>query len=144
MLVKSNQDSTLTEQGLSLDSSHWVQELEIFQSLNINKPTYVDAYTKEIHKDDKSNLDILSYTTSNEKLAIQKISIYYFKSLDDIKRITALVNNTNTLYKSAKSLQMEFIKRKDLTVLKTYSITGSQKMTMRDTLPVSIFGKVLY
>lgn len=143
-LVKSNNDSVFNEKGILLDSNQWAQELEVFQNLHINKPTLVDAYTKTVYTDSKSNLDILSYTTPINKLTVQKIDIYYFKSLKNIKRITAEINVSNTLYNSSKYLQMEFIKVENKTVLSNYIITGSQKMALRDNLEIKINGKIYF
>ena len=143
-LIKGNSDSTFTDDAALLDSMSWSSEFEIFHNLNINKPTFVDAYDKRIVEDDKSNLNILKYTALNEKLAIEEINIYYLNTLKDVKKIRAKINNKNTLYNSSKSLQMEFKNRDNLSILESYSIVGNQKIRMRDSLTVSIFGKILF
>lgn len=143
-LIKSNTDSSFSKQNQLLDSSGWAEELEIFYNLNINKPTFIDAYEKRVIMDDKSNLNILRYSAIEDKMAIEEINIYYFKTLEDIKRISASINNKNTLFSSSKSLQMVFRDRENLTVLTSYSINGDQKMVMRDSLMVSISGRINY
>lgn len=142
VLVKSDNDSIYGKEAKKLDSIGWKQELGIFESIDINKPSLVDGYKKGIYDDPKSNLDILKYSSTEEDFQIQEINIYYLKSVDDIKKIIAHIVNRNSVYQSSKTLTMEFEKHNGLTVLKKYSIIGNHKLATRDSVAISIIGSI--
>lgn len=144
LLIKSENNELKKADALKLDSAEWRQQLEIFRNLDLNKPTYIGAYTIEHLDDSGSNLKILSYTPISDDLPIKRISIYYLDHLSNILRINAHVKKSNILYSSANELTMEFVTKDELHVLKNYGIASMQKLIFRDTLSVEINGKITY
>jgi len=144
LLIKSENNKLKNADALKLDSAQWRQQLEIFRSLDLNKPTYIGAYNIEHLDDSGSNLKILNYTPISDDLPIKRISIYYLDHLSNILRINASVKKSNILYSSTNNLTMEFVTRDDLHVLKNYSIASMQKLILRDSLSIEINGKITY
>ncbi|MDH5474789.1 MAG: hypothetical protein OEX22_03775 [Cyclobacteriaceae bacterium] len=142
-LVKGEGNNIEDNTARKLDLKEWKQELEIFKSMDINQPGLVDAYKKGIYDDKLSNLDILRYSALDENLHVQEVNFYYLTSIQNLKKITAQINNKNTIYQSSKTLSLTFDKTKGLSVLKEYSIVGSQKLVTRDSLKISIIGRIL-
>lgn len=122
------------------DTSAWKKELEIFSTLDIiNKPVNKDLYHIEVVADEKSNLSVKAFTTQ-EQLPVTYLKVYYHRSPDRIRKIEAQYNESNSLYKSARSLTMEFQQVENSAVLTSYSITGGQKMFLGDSVEYNIIG----
>lgn len=126
-----------------LDTTGWKSELEIFGDLDlINKPINRNAYQVEQNiPDTRSNLLIKSITTQ-EKLPVRLLKIYYHQTLQKIKRIEAQYLETNTLYSSSRLMTLEFHEIDGKTTLAAYSVSGGQKMFMGDSVQFSIRGNV--
>ena len=116
----------------------WKKELEIFSALDvINKAVNKDLYHTENSLDDKSNLSIKSFTTK-EELPVKYLKVYYHNTIDEVRKIEAQYNESNSLYESVRALTMEFQQINNEAVLTSYSIVGGQKMLMEDTVQYNI------
>ena len=142
-LSKHAMDSLSEIRIVQLDSIEWMQELQLFTSLDINKPAYVDAYDSQIFDDRNSNLTILNYSANSDDLSVKEINIYYLRSLKDVKRITAKIGSQNILYGSSKFISMEFEQFQTVPLLRGYSIVGTKKLKFRDSVDIKIIGKVM-
>lgn len=126
------------------DSLAWANELEIFQQIStINKPGNRDYYQDTLQDDSTSNLSIRNLTT-DKNLVLKKVSIYYLESAGEIKKIEALTNDKNSLYKSARSLSLNFSRVSNKTLLTSYSIYGGQHMILGDTVQFEIQGTIRF
>ena len=124
------------------DSIAWKKELEIFEVLDlINKPVNRDLYKNEDLLDIRSNLKVRSYSTM-EKLPIRYVRLYYHRSLEKIRRIEAEYHESNSLYRSARNLTMEFDEINGSPILTSYEITGGQKMFLDDSVYYNIKGHI--
>src|SRR5687767_4794124 len=120
------------------DSSDWSEELAIFLELNvINKPSNKASYKIEDTLDDRSNLNIKSFT-STEELPVTFLKLYYYRSLDQLRKVEAQYSEANALYKSTRFLTMEFEQILNKTLLTSYAVTGGQKMFLDDSVQYSI------
>jgi hypothetical protein len=118
----------------------WKKELEIFAALDIiNKPINRTQYKSEITSDNRSNLWVKSFTTT-EELPVKYLKIYYRDTPDKVRLIEAQYDESNALFKSARSLTMEFLEVNNKTVLTSYSIVGGQKMFLGDSVQYDIAG----
>jgi hypothetical protein len=120
------------------DSSDWSEELAIFLELNmINKPSNKASYKIEDKLDDRSNLNIKSFT-STEELPVTFLKLYYYRSLDQLRKVEAQYSEANALYKSTRFLTMEFEQVLNKTLLTSYAVAGGQKMFLDDSVQYSI------
>jgi hypothetical protein len=125
------------------DSTAWANELDIFFELSlINNPVHTGKYVVESGlKDPNSNLSIRSYT-GIDVLPVVYLKLFYLDDLSNIRRIEALYREENVLLKGSRLLILEFQKIKDKIVLTAYSIEGSQKMLLGDSVKFSIKGTI--
>lgn len=120
------------------DSADWEEELAIFSELDIiNRPINRTLYKVEEIKDKESNLHIKSFTTT-EELPVRYLKVYYFKTIDRIRKIEAQYNAQNSLYKSARMLTLEFEEIGGRAVLTSYAVDGGQKMFLDDSVQYTI------
>jgi hypothetical protein len=125
------------------DTSAWKKELEIFRQLEtINKPVNLRNY--QINNgltDPASNLQVKEiYTTEN--LPVRYFRIFYHDTPDKLRKIEALYDDGNPLYKSGRILSMEFRPVDGKLLLTSYTIQGGQKMIMDDSVSFFIKGKI--
>jgi hypothetical protein len=120
------------------DSSDWNEELAIFLELDVvNKPINKGAYKIETYADNKSNLSVKSFTTT-EDLPVKYLRLYYQQSMGQLRKIEAQYRETNSLYMSSRFLTMEFENIFNKTMLTSYSIAGGQKMFLDDSVQYTI------
>lgn len=126
------------------DTSAWLREFDIFTELKaINKPIYRGDY--RVSKDDQdinSNLHIQSYV-SDADVPVAYLKVYYLREPSRIKKIEALYREANSLMKESRLLVMEFQEVYNKTVLTSYSIEGSQKMFLGDSVNFIVKGTVI-
>ena len=129
----------------AMDSLGWATELDIFRQLDvINKPTNKDLYLViDDEKDVNSNLTIRQYKAKRE-LPVKMLSLYYYKNLQNLKKIQAVFKEKNALYATERSLMMEFDEVNGNSRLVHYSIDGIQKMILGDTIRFTIHCDVIF
>jgi hypothetical protein len=120
------------------DVLDWEEELAIFLELDIiNRPINRTAYKVEDLADNESNLRIKSFTTTDE-LPVKFLKIYYYKTMDQVRKIEAEYTAKNSLYKSARLLTLEFENVSGKATLTSYSVDGGQKMFLDDSVQYTI------
>lgn len=120
----------------------WRRELDIFRQIElINKPIHRKSY-RSIGplKDDKSNLQIHQYMSASSPLVM--LRIYFQDEVGKMKRIEAIITESNLLYGSSKSLMLEFEEVAGAPLLSMYSIDGFQKVILRDTVTFHLKGQI--
>lgn len=129
------------------DTTAWIKELEIFSKLNeINKPVNRGQYEVTEGLDRGSNLTMKTFQSrkeSEEELPIVYLKIYYHGNISKPRKIEALYDEDNMLYRSARQLSMHFQQVGNETVLTSYSVKGGQKMMFGDSVAFYISGKIL-
>ncbi len=124
------------------DSADWNEELAIFFELSaINKPSSKGTYMVDESADNKSNLTVKSFVTT-EDLPVKYLKVYYYKSISEIRKIEAQYREANALYSSTRFLIMEFENVYGKPLLTSYSITGGQKMFLDDSVEYNIAARV--
>lgn len=126
------------------DDTDWRKELEIFRKLDeINKPVNKTNYeVVDGLQDPGSNLSVRSIA-SREDLPIVYLKVYYQGSPDRPRKIEAMYDEKNLLYRSVRVLAMHFRQIGSETVLTSYSIEGGQKMMFSDSVTFGVSGTVL-
>lgn len=120
------------------DSMAWNEELAIFLELDIiNRPINRKLYKVEDLADTESNLRIKSFTAT-EELPVSFLKVYYYKSMDRIRKIEAEYNARNSLYKSTRLLTLEFEDISGNATLTSYTVDGGQKMFLDDSVHYTI------
>ena len=123
----------------------WENELDIFRELaSVNKPVNRRLYAVERSSDVKSNLEVKSFIGQPEpgekavEMPVKYLKVFYQNTPDNIRKIEAQYDESNTLYTGSRFLKMEFQQVYNKTVLTSYSITGGQKMFMGDSVSYNI------
>ena len=125
------------------DSLAWNEELAIFFELDVvNKPIHKGIYHIEEYADNKSNLSVKSFSTT-EDLPVIFLKVYYQNSMSQLRKIEAQYNEANSLYSSKRFLTMEFENVYNKTILTSYSITGGQKMFLDDSVQYNIDANIV-
>lgn len=120
------------------DTLTWANELEIFQQISsINKSANKSYYQETILDDTSSNLTIRRLKT-DEKFSVNEVRVYYLENPESIRKIEAITSDRNSLYKSARTLSLNFSEVNNKTVLTSYSIQGGQHMMLGDTVQFDI------
>ncbi len=127
------------------DSMAWADELNIFRQLDlINKPVNVGSYRiTDGEADTESNLMVKAFE-SREDHPVRYLRVFYDGSLDKPRRIEAHYLEENALFRSSRFLSMEFQQLDNKTALTSYSMEGSQKMMLKDSIKFSVRGKIQF
>lgn len=125
------------------DSTAWANELDIFAELNvINSRGSAKSYVVESGvKDPNSNLSIRSFTGKGT-LPVVYLKVFYLEIPSRIRRIESLYQEENSLVKGSRLLILEFQEINKQIVLTSYSIEGSQKMFLGESVKFSIKGTI--
>lgn len=122
---------TLTEESLG-------QELQLFNEMNINKPSLAGRYIKSVQ--DSANLQITRYQADEpDDLRVNYLMVY--RRQGQVQRLEALFSDRNMLYNSTRKLVLQLNANQ---LPQTYTIEGIQKMIFRDKVGYSINGAFLY
>lgn len=121
------------------DSLKLANELDVFRQLDlINKPLYRNAYEiRDGEKDTKSNLLIRRYTSKTSS-PVSFVIFYYRSSPLELKKIESVFHEENALYDTQRNLLLEFHDRSGSLLLSRYSLSGTQKMILNDTVNFSV------
>ena len=106
---------------------NWSNELEAFRLISlINKPIYSDRYEVREAPDEKSNLTIKSWT-AKEPLPITSLKVFFLKQPYQIKRMEAVIEQSNFVFSSSKELSLDFHVLGTRPTPGGYKISGQQK-----------------
>jgi hypothetical protein len=121
----------------------WRNELEIFSQLQvINKPINREFYIIDDGLfDPSSNLTVKAFSAT-ENLPVRYLRVFYQESISKPRKIEALYDDRNQLYKSGRILEMEFQQIDNKSVLTSYAIEGGQKMILGDSVAFVIRGVI--
>lgn len=121
------------------DTVEWEHELSIFLGLDVlNKPINKEQYKATTEADPETGMMVKSFSTEKKELPVKFLKVYYDQGLSNIQKIEASFRETNTLYKSARLLTMDFARVNDVHLLSSYRIIGGQKMFLDDSVEYEI------
>jgi hypothetical protein len=122
------------------DSQQWANELEIFHQLSqINKPINRSTYSITEQADNQSNLRIRAFHSESD-IPFTDVKFYYLETPSAIRKIEGFVDERNALYKSARTLTLNFSEVHNKLMLTSYSIKGGQHMMLDDTVQFHVQG----
>lgn len=125
------------------DSAAWANELDIFSELRvINNPGNAAKYdVKRGERDSNSNLSVDSFIGKGT-LPVVYLKTFYLNTPAQIRRIEALYQEENSLVKGSRLLILEFQRIENQIMLASYTIEGSQKMFLGESVKFSIRGTI--
>ena len=125
------------------DSTAWSNEISIFRSIDINKPLLKDSYSiSEVKKGDNKNITYSSKYPS--KTIVEELSIQWFEKGEISLKIKANLDSRNPLFKSVRTMEMEFKDVNGLQALSHYKSEGWQKMVSKDSSLYVIEAEIIY
>jgi hypothetical protein len=138
--LNENQD----EKILQPDSLGWFSELKLFRDADINLPSLKDVYEMvEGPGELTSNLQEIDFIPVKEIQGVQYLKVYYAENPDDVRKIEARITEVNPLFRGETILKLELQRDGDNNlVLKSYEITGGQKMILLDSVEYKITGQI--
>ena len=130
---------------LQFGPEEWENEFKLFAEADINVPSFSGVYRFDQKLDDPhSNLNFDRYVPiEDSKVRIRSLEIYYYQTIDQIKKIVIEEFEENELYFSSKMLELSFATIQDKSVISGYQIQGLQKLLTRDSVFYKIEGSVL-
>ncbi len=135
-----NSDTAIT--SLKLDSLGWADEFNIFREADINKPALRGLYELKEYNDTNSNLKVLEYQAINEAPVVRSLKLYYWNSIDKLKKIEASIVENNSIFDSEKQMKLTFDEINKQMILMNYYASGYQKMLFQDSVIFEINGKL--
>lgn len=124
------------------DSTQWATELDIFRQLDdINKASFRDAYVMSDSRDSNSNLTIREIR-AQRPTPVSVVRFYFLQNPSDLRKIEAVWNEENALYKDTRRLTMEFEPSNRVHLVHRYRVEGFQKMVMDDSVRFVIAGEI--
>lgn len=139
-----NKDAMLQQKTESVvltpDSAQWEKELAVFRQIReINKPVNRSAYRVDYRTVNGATVKSI---TGTPKQQVQYLKLYYHQSLADVSKIEALYTENNSLFNTTRTLTMEFQSINNKSMLSSYSIVGTQKMLLGDSINFTLQGSV--
>ncbi len=135
-------DGKQDHSSFHIDSIRLAHEWDVFRQLDvINKPLYKGNFKIIESKDTKSNLMIRTYQ-SKIKSPVPFVRFYFQNDFKNLKKIESNYQEENALYFTERNLMMEFDDMLGELLIKRYSIKGSQKMILSDSVNFSIQGSI--
>ena len=110
----------------------WKKELELFLQTDLNKQSYQLSYQK-----DSTQNTVTYQLKKGEDLPVKTLKIEFDEEKSP-KRIDALMQVNNYLYKSEKNLSMNFEKK----LLKNYQIEGWQELFIGKKKAFKVVGSI--
>ena len=123
---------------IALTAESLEQELQLFNEMNINKPSLSDRYIQTVLE--KGGMQVTRYLADEpEDLRVNYLEVY--RQGGEVVRLEALFSDRNLLYNSTRKLVFLLNEQQ---LPQAYSIEGIQKMIFRDSVAYSIEGKFMY
>jgi hypothetical protein len=135
--VNSSEDTVV----ISPDSTQWQNELSVYRKANINKPLLRGKY-EVIRKVEKEDSLIRYSALQPEDMYVKELMVNF--SRGELVGLEATVADENPVYGAQRHLQMWFKSENDRPMLERYSITGKQKMILKDTVTLAIVSEIIY
>jgi len=136
-------DGDTSENNYVPDTTQWKGELAFFSKMDINKPVLQDAYDVKDTNDSKSNLTVRQFMPKNPaSVDVQYLKVYYLDNLSNLKKVEAYYKEANPIYKSGRHFLMEFDKIEGKIALQQFTVTGGQKMILKDSVTFKVKGKI--
>ncbi len=134
-------DGKSDQSTIKVDSAMVAHELDVFRQLDfINKPLYRTNYQiTEGEKDTQSNLITRKYK-AKDAAPVSVVTFYYHNNFKQLRKIESEYQEDNTLYSTKRILQLEFDDASGTVLLSRYTLRGSQKMILNDSVKFSIEG----
>ena len=143
VVVQAKIGSEIERQTGHKDSAAWVETLQLFKQMNINRPVLQGEY-----EESDSTLDDLRVKTYRYKRSgdaeIPYLRVYYRDSLANVYRIETAFQEDNVLYSTRRDMWMTFVPRQGRPLITAFKTTGRQKMMLRDSVTYVAQGELQY
>ncbi len=137
-------DADTSQNTYKPDSLGWKDELAFFNKMNINKPVLQGVYNVEVTEDVHSNLLIKSFIPAEgSDVEVQYLKLYYLDNISQLKKMEALYQENNPIYKSQRKFTLFFEDKSGVAYLDKFLVEGSQKMILKDSVKFKIEGNIL-
>ena len=122
------------------DSATWREELDPLSGLDLNEPHLYDLY--EVWEVQDSGIQYKSIRAKETR--IDEVNIAFEGDMEKPAHVTARISSSNPLFSMSRNVAFEFAAMNGLHILKSYSITGWQKMVLLDTNHIRVSSEIMY
>jgi hypothetical protein len=132
---------------LKMDSLRWKKELDVFTQLDVfQKPAFTNAYVVTTGPDDHSNLIVKSYQAkpSDIPISVKSLQFFYLTPSGPLKKIKAVFSEDNSFYFTHRTMELFFENHEGKSLISHYSVQGTQKMILADSVQFEVKGRVLF
>lgn len=131
LIKRVGMDGQQEQKTLRPDSAGWQDELRIVRDFNLNKPSYVGGYSEEV-----SDGNIQYVLAGKLRSPVQYFEID--QSGRQIDQIRSRYFEDKSIYQLQRDLELVF----EGSLLKSYRISGFQKMILKDTVKYTLSGTI--
>jgi hypothetical protein len=125
------------------DSAGWARELDIFKELDLNRPVLRDKYSQLREPDSQTGKEVITYIPIEPvNSGVRHLQISFAEG--NITRLVGEYQEKSMLYDASRKLSIEFDPRRNGSRITTYSITGSQKIILQDTVFYQLRSELVY
>ncbi|RAU84310.1 hypothetical protein [Pontibacter arcticus] len=130
-VLKSVQTEDKPVETIETDSLDWVDELAIFEELDLNRPTLLEYYTlKETALDDGGTL--LTYTRLPDAAALVHYMQLHLSEDRKLRKLEGVIQDKNILFYTSRNLKLEA--NPTTGNVESYEVDGVQKLFFGDSL----------
>lgn len=121
---------------VDFDSLEWTKELSMFINMDINKTALVGAY--EMQSTPTSDGNLIRYSKKpGSDAGVQWIELMQ-NAKGQVVSFSGFFREENALYETQRELHADFAVSDGMPVMVTYSISGYQKILLKDTVTYTV------
>jgi hypothetical protein len=135
-------DGVKESHELVFNKKEWQNELDIFNLADINKPVLKDQY-EAVKRSMANGAELIYRPVNQEAQGIVQLRLV-MDPQEVVKKLEANYVEKNYLYSSQKVLTLEFDNVEGSPVLKSYKVSGTQKMIMKNQVDFLITSNIQF
>jgi hypothetical protein len=139
--IKGEEESITTHKN----SSAWHASLKLFSDADINQPVLQGSYVVKDTFDHDKRLKLKLYEVrENTDTSIPYLKVYYQDSINNVRRIETVYEESNMLYSTQRKMSADFDNAGGKLRLIQFDAHGRQKMLFKDSILFDLQAEIEY